>query len=491
MPTSRSPLPRARRLGRIAALAAGLGGLGVLLATSNVEPSNCLSVPPPAPAWAARRHIEAAKIAAGQSAADEHDCAETVESLEAARLAEAECRVSQRALAWLVAQDDSYPLVFSPHALTLALAVLAAGAPREHLQAYADLLGGAPHELLRSLSAAERMHRWALPPTVRNDWAYESDLTLLFAEPTRPETGLLDLLAGYVNLRALPAPALGAYTVQLPFPAAEPSQRPTAPRSPRLPAGRSGLGTSLHVAGLWKHMWERDGQTWTGGVQRGARRSVLSSVIVDEHDLRDLQELLDRGLLTRDTDSARHAEGPMISLDRDAEFALQLIVPEGPERGLRLPTADYACPQPLTDARSLTRTKGQTPVPNLDHSSVHVLPMSAFLGDTVAPPSCLLEGRGHDPRIEDIVHPVALSFRGARINLPPENPPLPKRIRPFKRTRTGPFCSSANLDQLRSLRARFIDEPPEVHSIEPPYAFLFYNAVTGAIYYWAWITGEE
>ncbi|NLE84866.1 MAG: hypothetical protein GX607_00565, partial [Myxococcales bacterium] len=118
-------------------------------------------------------------------------------------------------------------------------------------------------------------------------------------------------------------------------------------------------------------------------------------------------------------------------------------------------------------------------------------PLSAFLGDAVSPPSCLLEGRGHDPRIEDIVHPVALSFQGARINLPPENPPLPKRIRPFKRTRTGPFCSSANLDQLRSLRARFIDEPPEVHSIEPPYAFLFYNAVTGAIYYWAWITGEE
>lgn len=408
-------------------------------------------------------------------------------ALDAARLTEVECRVSQRTLRWLLKNGDSEQLVFSPHALTLALALLASGAGQD-ASAFDELFGASSEDIVHGVAAAELLHGWGLVPP-HQGWRYEANVSFLSSTDTWRLSNFYSRLS-----RELPVNVIGErrWRAHLRGLSLDESTAGQLTRLRSVSTNHSPLVALLHVAALWRYAENPDQTAWSGNYHEDDQKRVLTGMTRITESYFEHYAQLREELRVASEKAGRPWEPwpaePAAVDPENAEYAVQIIAPPA-DQPRALPTLDYACPLPPSDP--VTPRRGRVTQAAFRRSVVHHVPVAALLEASAdVKQACVRDGFfGSAARVRDIVHPVSLSLDGLRINDPDKESPFSFG----GRQRRGPFCSTQSFKRLSELRGRPLDpgEFAEIHVIEPPYAFLFYNAVTGAIYYWAWITADD
>lgn len=464
-------------------------GLTIALAASFLtsplytgRPANCFLAfepprgPDPEQVWDERRP-DAGRIA----------CKDPVSALDAARLTEVECRVSQRTLRWLLENGDSKQLVFSPHALTLALALLAAGAG-DSASAFDELFGASSEDIVHGVAAAELLHGWGLVPP-HQGWRYEASVSFLSNTDTWSLSNLYFRLS-----RGLPVDVIEErhWKAHLRSLSLDESTAEHLARLRSVSTNHSPLVALLHVAALWRYAENPDQTAWSGNYHEDDQKRVLTGMTRITESYFEHYAQLGEILRVASEKAGRPWEPwptePAAVDPENAEYAVQIIAPPA-DQPRALPTLDYACPLPPSDP--VTPRRGRVTQAAFRRSVVHHVPVAALLEASADVKQACVRGGffGSAARVRDIVHPVSLSLDGLRINDPDKESPFSFG----GRQRRGPFCSTQSFKRLSELRGRPLapGEFAEIHVIEPPYAFLFYNAVTGAIYYWAWVTADD
>lgn len=239
--------------------------------TSPLDPgrsADC-SLPFAPPRWPEPEEAGDGRRADGTKAA----CEAPVSALDAARLTEVECRVSQRTLRWLLKNGDSEQLVFSPHALTLALALLASGAGQD-ASAFDELFGTSSEDIVHGVAAAELLHGWGLVPP-HQGWRYEANVSFLSSTDTLGLSTFYSRLAPELPVHVIGERRWETHLRSLPL---DESATGELTRLRSASTNHSPLIALLHVAALWRYAENPDQTAWSGNYHEDDQKRVLTGM---------------------------------------------------------------------------------------------------------------------------------------------------------------------------------------------------------------------